>query len=185
MSTAGRGSAQVLDPAHRRPPARLALDLPEGQPRGDDGASRCAIPTVSTGGSAMAATRPSSPISDDRTDRSRAHLAWIDALPVIQIDAHRVYVHAGVDPAVPIVAQADKTLLWKRYPSHDEDGHGDKHVVHGHDPNVHGPLQLVNRTDLDTLAWRTGRLVVGVFDDARAGGPIELIEVRGPQAPPD
>ncbi len=35
------------------------------------------------------------------------------------------------------------------------------------------------RTNLDTLAWRTGRLTVGVFDDDRPGGPIDFIVVRG------
>lgn len=116
--------------------------------------------------------------SDDRTIIA-AHLAWIDALPVIQIDAHRVYVHAGLDHARPLTAQAEKTLLWKRYPVDVDEGHGARHLVHGHDPNVDGPLRLDNRTDLDTWAWRTGRLVVGVFDDAQSGGPIDVLEVRG------
>lgn len=106
------------------------------------------------------------------------HLPWIDALPTIHIDGHRIYVHAGVERAIPLAAQPDKTLLWKRYPPEAGEGHGDRHVVHGHDPNVDGPLRHPGRTDLDTLAWHTGRLVVGVFDDARPGGPIDLIDVR-------
>ena len=36
------------------------------------------------------------------------------------------------------------------------------------------------RTNLDTRAWRTGRLVIGVFDDEKAGGPIDFISVTGP-----
>ena len=116
---------------------------------------------------------------DDRT-MIVGHLAWIDALPAIQVDAHRVYVHAGVDRAIPLAAQAEKVLLWKRYPLDVDEGHGDRHLVHGHDPNIDGPLRLDRRTDLDTWAWRTGRLVVGVFDDSRAGGPIDLLEVRAP-----
>ncbi len=119
---------------------------------------------------------------DDRTVIV-AHLAWIDALPAIQMDAHRIYVHAGVDPAMPITAQAEKVLLWKRYPAEADEGHGSRHLVHGHDPNADGPLRLANRTDLDTYAWYTGRLVVGVFDDARPGGPIDLIEIRRAPAP--
>ena len=35
------------------------------------------------------------------------------------------------------------------------------------------------RTNLDTQAWYTGRLVIGVFDDEVAGGPVSLLEVRG------
>jgi serine/threonine protein phosphatase 1 len=119
-----------------------------------------------------------------RDDRAviAAHLAWIDALPAIQVDAHRVYVHAGVDRAMPITAQTEKILLWKRYPRDVDEGYGDRHLVHGHDPNIDGPLRLAHRTDLDTWAWRTGRLVVGVFDDSRPGGPIDLIEVTGEPA---
>ena len=122
----------------------------------------------------------------ERRDAIAAHLAWIDTLPTLHRDAHRVYVHAGVDPAIPLGSQADRTLLWKRYGRDDAGGHraernadgGEIHVVHGHDPDEAGPLLLAGRTALDTYAWATGRLVVGVFDDARAGGPVDLIEVR-------
>lgn len=114
----------------------------------------------------------------DRRELVAEHLAWVDDLPSIHVDEHRVFVHAGVDPNAPLDAQADKTLLWKRYLPSDEGGHGARHVVHGHDPNQDGPLRHSRRTDLDTLAWATGRLVIGVFDDARPGGPIDLVEVR-------
>ena len=59
------------------------------------------------------------------------------------------------------------------------DGFGDRHVVHGHDNDPEGPLLYPGRTNLDTAAWRTGRLTVGIFDDDRPGGPVDLIEVRG------
>ena len=108
------------------------------------------------------------------------HLDWIDGLQTMHVDTHRVYVHAGVDPDVPLVAQAEKTLLWKRTPHADGRGHGARHVVHGHTPNIDGPVCLAARTNLDTLAWLTGRLVVGVF--AGAGGPIDLIELEGAPA---
>ena len=72
----------------------------------------------------------------------------------------------------------DKILLWKRYPTGADVGHGARHVVHGHDPAVDGPIRYERRTALDTLAWQTGRLVIAVFDDAKAGGPIDTIEIR-------
>jgi serine/threonine protein phosphatase 1 len=106
------------------------------------------------------------------------HLGFVESLPRLRLDRHRVYVHAGVDPATPLTAQSDKVLMWKRYPAGFCDGHGSFHVVHGHDPSETGPLLYPGRTALDTLAWRTGRLVVGVFDDDRAGGPVDLIEIR-------
>lgn len=109
-----------------------------------------------------------------------AHRAFLERLQTIHVDAHRVYVHAGVDPARPLDAQDETTLLTKRYAADDASGHGARHVVHGHNPFRDGPKLLRGRTDLDTLAWQTGRLVIGVFEDERPGGPIELIEVKGP-----
>ena len=114
----------------------------------------------------------------ERRDWVARHLPWIEALPAMQADAHRVFVHAGVDRAMPLDAQPDKVLLWKRYAADDAGGHGARHVVHGHEPDEDGPLRLAGRTALDTLAWRTGRLAVGVFDDDQAGGPVAVIEVR-------
>jgi len=111
-----------------------------------------------------------------------AHIAWLDQLPLMHVDAHRLYVHAGVDPAIPLDRQTEATLLWKRYPEGYTRGLGELHVVHGHDNDPEGPLLYSGRTNLDTLAWRTGRLMVGVFDDDRPGGPIDLIEVRGAPA---
>jgi serine/threonine protein phosphatase 1 len=111
-----------------------------------------------------------------------SHIAWLDQLRLMHLDAHRLYVHAGVDPAIPLDRQSEATLLWKRYPKGFPDGYGDLHVVHGHDNFPDGPLLYSGRTNLDTLAWRTGRLTVGVFDDAKPGGPVDLIVVRGPPA---
>jgi hypothetical protein len=61
----------------------------------------------------------------------------------------------------------------------DQRGHDVRHVVHGHHPFKDGPITIEGRTNLDTLAWHTGRLVVGVFDDDVPGGPVSLLEVRG------
>ena len=112
------------------------------------------------------------------------HIAWLDQRPLMHVDIHRVYVHAGVDPELPLEQQSEATLLWKRYPKGDGAGFGARHVVHGHDNDPDGPLLYEGRSNLDTAAWRTGRLTVGVFDDDRPGGPVELIVVRGPPAGP-
>ena len=91
-----------------------------------------------------------------------------------------MYVHAGVTPRVPLTEQSSEILLWKRdyadysYVFNDVE----KHVVHGHTPNKEGPELLAGRTNLDTMAFRTGRLCVGVFNDAKKGGPIEYIECK-------
>jgi serine/threonine protein phosphatase 1 len=112
----------------------------------------------------------------------QTHTAWLDRLQLMHVDAHRVYVHAGVDPSMPLDRQSETTLLWKRYPKGFPGGFGDLHVVHGHDNFPEGPLLYQGRTNLDTLAWRTGRLVVGVFDDDRPGGPVDFIVVKGTPA---
>ena len=113
-----------------------------------------------------------------------AHIAWLDQLRLMHVDTHRLYVHAGVDPELPLAQQNEATLLWKRYPKGYSGGFGERHVVHGHDNDPEGPLLYEGRSNLDTLAWRTGRLTVGVFDDDRPGGPVELIVVSGPPVGP-
>jgi serine/threonine protein phosphatase 1 len=109
-----------------------------------------------------------------------ADIAWLEALPLTHVDAHRVYVHAGLDPAVALDAQSEATLLWKRYPKGDAAGFNGRHIVHGHDSVARGPELYEGRTNLDTRAWRSGRLVIGVFDDATPGGPADFIVVHGP-----
>jgi serine/threonine protein phosphatase 1 len=109
-----------------------------------------------------------------------ADIAWLDKLPVMHIDPFRIYVHAGLDPELPLDRQTEKTLLWSRYPKESHLGFGGRHVVHGHDSFVDGPKLYEGRTNLDTRAWRTGRLVIGVFDDEKPGGPVDFIQVAGP-----
>jgi serine/threonine protein phosphatase 1 len=114
----------------------------------------------------------------------QSHLDWLDRLQLFHVDAHRLYVHAGIDPEAPLDRQREETLLWKRYPKGYSKGFGDFHVVHGHDNDPHGPLLFNGRTNLDTAAWKTGRLTIGVFDDGRPGGPIDFIVIKGAAAAP-
>lgn len=109
-----------------------------------------------------------------------ADIAWLATLPLMHIDAHRIYVHAGLDRGIARDAQSEITLLWKRYPKGDASGFEGRHVVHGHNSVAQGPELYQGRTNLDTGAWRTGRLVTGVFDDATPGGPVDFIVVHGP-----
>ncbi len=132
---------------------------------------------IEKGGDATIKSYGGNPSSIPLTD-----VAWLDGLPLIHLDAHRIYVHAGLDPGVPLQAQAGHTLLWKRYPKGHSAGFGGRHVVHGHNSNANGPELFEGRTNLDTLAWRTGPLVTGVFDDATPGGPVDFVVVRGPPA---
>lgn len=120
--------------------------------------------------------------SSDTDPRSvpAVHLVWIANLPLMHVDQHRVFVHAAVDPKVRLDQQSEQTLLWKRYPEGYELGHGRRHVVHGHHANPNAPIVTKGKTNLDGLAWKTGRLVVGVFEDDRPGGASEFLEIIGP-----
>ena len=110
------------------------------------------------------------------------HLRWIERLPLMHVDKHRIFVHAGVDPNCSLDEQDPQDVIWKIYDDRDDGGHGQRHVVHGHEALAHGPILKKNRTNLDTFAWHTGRLVIGVFDDETPGGPVEILETQGQPA---
>jgi serine/threonine protein phosphatase 1 len=105
------------------------------------------------------------------------HLRWMKNLPTIYVDQHRIFVHAGVDPKRALDEQTDEFLLWHRYSEGADIGHEGRHVVHGHTANPQGPERLSHRTNLDTMAWKTGRLAIAVFDDPTPGPPISCIEL--------
>lgn len=112
------------------------------------------------------------------------HLDWLAALPVWHEDAHRIFVHAGVPPHQTLTEAKRETLQWMLYPSdesypdaeiHDDLPHcSGKHVVHGHHQSEYHPLLKPHRTNLDSFAWLTGRLAIGVFSDDQAE-PIEIM----------
>ena len=83
-----------------------------------------------------------------------AHLEWLAALALMHVDQHRVFVHSAVDPKIPLDQQSEQTLLWKLYPKGFNLGHGDRHVVHGHDANPKAPIVTGGKTNLDGMAGR-------------------------------
>ncbi len=119
----------------------------------------------------------------------RAHLRWLSGLPLTTGDAHRIYVHAGLAPKTPVHRQSERACLWIRerfLAARETDFDG--HVVHGHTPVWEGkpnpaePELLAHRTNLDTAAFATGILTVGVFDAATPGGPTRLLTIEGEPA---
>jgi serine/threonine protein phosphatase 1 len=119
------------------------------------------------------------------------HVAWLDSLPTLLEDDHRVFVHGGLLPGVRIARQREDVLLWvrQRFLLADGDEFPDrKHVVHGHTPVWAGKLSpsepelLAHRTNLDTAAYATGVLTIAIFQAAAPGGPIDCISVRGEAA---
>ena len=117
------------------------------------------------------------------------NLAWLAHLPVTYEDEHRIYVHAGVPFDQEIADAKRDTLQWMLYAGYPEDGTtticpdeqhvSGKHIVHGHDQSDAHPLLRPHRTNLDSHAYATGRLAIGVFDDDAPGGPIETLWAVG------
>ena len=131
------------------------------------------------GDQTLASYRESSQQICDPRVVPQSHLQWIANLPLMHVDQYRVFVHAAVDPKIPLGQQSEQTLLWKRYPEGFDLGHGRRHVVHGHHANPRAPIVTKGKTNLDGMAWKTGRLVIGIFDDDRPGGASEFLEIVG------
>lgn len=115
-----------------------------------------------------------------RTAIPKKHLLWLNGLPLVHVDLHRVFVHAGVDQMLPLDRQNESTVLWKRYPSGYKKGYGRLHVVHGHDGTPAAPVVTSGKSNLDGLAWKTGRLVLAVYADDRPGSAVEYLDILGP-----
>jgi serine/threonine protein phosphatase 1 len=119
----------------------------------------------------------------------REHLRWMAGLPLSTSEGGRIYVHAGLAPKTPFHRQTEATCLWIRerfLRARAKDF--EAHVVHGHTPTWEGkpepsePELLPHRTNLDTAAFASGVLSIGVFDPAGAGGPAEVLAVEGEPA---
>lgn len=116
---------------------------------------------------------------------SHDHLNWIEKLPIHYETEKQLFVHAGVPQwnmnLPPTSDRNIEKMMWMIYSKTDSGGWRGKHVVHGHHQFEDGPHQWLakkgGRTDLDTWAYHTGRIVIGVFDDTQ-GHALEYIEVR-------
>lgn len=121
----------------------------------------------------------------------KKHIEWLMDLQLYVETEKQVFVHAGIPQhnmnLPPSSKQAHKQarleeqMQWMLYDKADAGGWKGKHVVHGHHQHEDGPHVFHGskggRTALDTWAYHTGRLVVGVFDDSQ-GPPVDFIEVK-------
>jgi serine/threonine protein phosphatase 1 len=121
------------------------------------------------------------------------HLDWIEQLPVSFEDDQRIFVHAGLPPDIPLAEVKPAIAQWMLYQYDDVEVYNGaeyyqdaphcsgKHLVHGHHQSATHPLLKPHRTNLDSFAWYTGRLAIGVFNDEQAA-PVRCLEVKGTPA---
>lgn len=96
----------------------------------------------------------------------RGDIDWLRTLPLRQDDGRRFFVHAGVDPRLPLDAQNENDLLWIREPFLVDERDYGRLIVHGHTPLASGtPDWRSNRLNLDTGAVFGGPLTAAVFSD--------------------
>lgn len=120
------------------------------------------------------------------------HLTWLSELPLYYQDDQRIFVHAGVPFDQALEDAKSETLQWMLYPGDVDHGdaefHADhahvsgKHIVHGHHQSATHPLLKQHRTNLDSFAWSTGRLAIGVFNTSQPG-PIRTMDATLPKEP--
>lgn len=93
------------------------------------------------------------------------HLKLLRNLETFVVIGDYLFVHAGVRPGVPLAEQSEDDMVWIREPFLEHEGDLGKFVIHGHTP-VREPDIRTNRIDIDTLAWRSGKLTTLVLEGA-------------------
>ncbi|MFZ0426179.1 MAG: metallophosphoesterase family protein [Xanthobacteraceae bacterium] len=85
------------------------------------------------------------------------HLQFLQSLALSFTCGDYFFVHAGVQPGIPLNKQREQDLLWIRedFLLHEEDF--GKIIVHGHTPSKEPDIRP-NRINIDTGAYATGRL---------------------------
>ncbi len=102
---------------------------------------------------------------------------FISSFEEMIIAGDYVFVHAGIDPAVPLAEQNRLDLLWIREKFLNHEGPLPKVVIHGH-TIFNEVLDCGNRIGIDTGAFRTGVLTALVLE-AETRRLIQTIEENG------
>lgn len=85
------------------------------------------------------------------------HLRFFESLLSYYETDQYIFVHAGLLPGLPLVAQSADDLQWIRREFIDSDYDFGKRVVFGHTP-FSAPLVAVNKIGIDTGAVYGGKL---------------------------
>ncbi len=91
------------------------------------------------------------------------HLNFLDDLPLTFETDDLLFVHAGIKPGIPLVAQDAEDLIWIRDGFLDDQTDHGKLIVHGHTA-LEAPQHFGNRIDLDGGAGFGRALVPAVFE---------------------
>ena len=98
-----------------------------------------------------------------RARLSKAELRFLEGLALrVELGTY-LFVHAGIDPALPLDRQRPHDLMWIREPFLLSRADFGRIVVHGHTP-AYNPERLANRINIDTGAFATGRLTCLVLE---------------------
>ncbi|WP_217585830.1 metallophosphoesterase family protein [Lentibacillus saliphilus] len=112
-------------------------------------------------------------LSLPKSDAFQAHVEFIKGLDYYyETDSH-IFVHAGVDPELPIDETDSHELVWIRSKFHDG-YHGQKTVVFGHTPtpNLHDDSEKYD-------VYFGENNIIGVDGGAVYGGQLNCLELSG------
>lgn len=101
-----------------------------------------------------------------RQSLPKPHIDFMRAMPILADTPEILFVHAGIDPSLPIDRQSDEDLVFIRERFFSSTKPLPKLVVHGHTPCEEPDIQPM-RLNLDTRAFKSGRLTVARFWQGR------------------
>ena len=113
----------------------------------------------------------------------QAERDYLESFEEMIVAGDYLFVHAGIDPKLPIAAQKRADLLWIRDRFLNHEGPLEKVVVHGH-TIFDRVMDCGNRIGIDTGAFRSGVLTALVLEGNQrrvlmasdGGGKIEIIQ---------
>lgn len=102
---------------------------------------------------------------------------WMNRLKLFHIEDKNVFAHAFYDDTRKPEHQNPRDCVWLRMSDHEKYWNDNQgfYLTHGHTPRQHGPVQSVNRTNLDCGAVFYGRYVIGEYH-AGVQGPVDFHE---------